>query len=206
MQQFILSFMNQFGYIGILLLVALENIFPPIPSEIILTFGGFMTTYTKLNIIGVIIASTIGSVVGALVLYAIGHLFNKEHLIKIISGKLGKILHLKKQDIEKADQWFDTKGQKTVFICRFVPIVRSLISIPAGMSDMPLPRFLLYTLGGTIIWNSVLVILGSAVGENWEMIANVIDTYATVTLVVLVLLVIVGGIWFYRKKRKKKVS
>ena len=113
---------------------------------------------------------------------------------------------MKKQDIEKADQWFDTKGQKTVFICRFVPIVRSLISIPAGMSDMPLPRFLLYTLGGTIIWNSVLVILGSAVGENWEMIANVIDTYATVTLVVLVLLVIVGGIWFYRKKRKKKVS
>ena len=89
MQEIIISFMDQFGYLGIMLLVALENVFPPIPSEVILALGGFMTTYTSLHVVGVIISATIGSVVGAIILYFIGKLLNKERLISIVSGKVG---------------------------------------------------------------------------------------------------------------------
>lgn len=204
MQEIIINLMNQFGYLGVFLLIAIENIFPPIPSEVILTFGGYMTTYSKLTVPLVILFSTIGSIVGAIVLYYIGKILNKERLIKLVSGKIGKILCLKKDDIEKADTWFDNKGYKSVFFCRFVPIVRSLISIPAGMSEMNMPKFLIYTTIGSLIWNSVLVILGSIVGENWESIANIFDTYSTIALVVLIIIFIVFIIWFYKKKMKKQ--
>lgn len=206
MQEIIISFMDQFGYLGIMLLVALENVFPPIPSEVILAFGGFMTTYTSLHVVGVIISATIGSVVGAIILYFIGKLLNKERLISIVSGKVGKILRLKPKDIEKADKWFDERGNVAVFFCRFVPIVRSLISIPAGMSDMPIRSFLLFTTIGTLIWNTVLVILGSKMGENWTKIVDFISEYASITLVVLVIGFIAFVAWFYfgRLHKEKK--
>ena len=170
MQAWIIEIMNQFGYLGIFLLIAIENIFPPIPSEVILLFGGFMSTYTNMHIVGIIIASTLGSLVGAYALYFIGKIFNKERLKKIVRGKIGKVLRLKEKDIDMADEWFDKKGNKTVFFCRFIPIVRSLISIPAGMSEMPLGKFTLYTVVGSLIWNTVLSIAGQTVGANWESI------------------------------------
>ena len=148
MQELMIQLMGQFGYIGVFLLIAIENIFPPIPSEVVLLFGGFMTTYTELNIIGMIVAATLGSLAGAIVLYYIGRILNKERLKKIVSGKIGKVLRIKNEDIDKADHWFDTKGNKTVFFCRFIPIVRSLISIPAGMSQMPMGKFLQLHIGG----------------------------------------------------------
>ena len=175
MQEFMLSIINQFGYLGVFLLIAIENIFPPIPSEVVLLFSGFMTTYTELNVVIMIIASTLGSLVGAIVLYYVGKILNKERLKKIVSGKIGKILRLKNEDIEKADKWFDTKGNKTVFFCRFIPIVRSLISIPAGMSEMPMLKFLIYTIVGSAIWNTVLIIAGNMVGENWVNILNIFE-------------------------------
>lgn len=206
MQEVIISIMNQFGYLGILLLIMIENVFPPIPSEIILCFGGFMTTSTKLTIVGVIISATIGSVLGAIILYFIGKILNKERLIKIVSGKVGKILRLKEKDIEMADKWFDTKGAKTVFICRFIPIVRSLISIPAGMSEMPFPKFLVLTTLGTAIWNTVLTILGSIMGENWSKIVEIIDKYANITLIILIIVFVIGVTYFYYKRTKKKTN
>ena len=206
MQEVIISIMNQFGYLGILLLIMIENVFPPIPSEIILCFGGFLTTSTKLTIVGVIISATIGSVLGAIILYFIGKILNKERLIKIVSGKVGKILRLKEKDIEMADKWFDTKGAKTVFICRFIPIVRSLISIPAGMSEMPFPKFLVLTTLGTAIWNTVLTILGSIMGENWSKIVEIIDKYANITLIILVIVFVIGVTYFYYKRTKKKTN
>ena len=187
MQNFIIEFMNSFGYFGVFLLIAIENIFPPIPSEVILLFGGFMTTYTKLNIIFMIISSTLGSLFGAIVLYYIGKIFNKERLKKIISGKIGKILRLKNSDVDKADKWFDTKGNKTVFFCRFIPIVRSLISIPAGMSEMPIIKFLIYTIFGSLIWNTVLIITGKMVGNNWTKILTIFDTYSHIVLIIFIL-------------------
>lgn len=204
MQEAIISIMNNFGYFGVFFLIAIENIFPPIPSEVILLFGGFMTTYSKLNIIGVIIASTLGSILGALILYYIGKILNKERLKKIVRGKIGKILRLKEKDIDKADEWFDKKGNKTVFFCRFVPILRSLISIPAGMSEMEMPKFLLYTTVGSAIWNTVLTIIGSIVGKNWESIVDIFDKYSHITLIVLIILFIILATVFFKKRSKQK--
>ena len=206
MEQTIISLMEQFGYFGVFLLIALENIFPPIPSEVILTFGGFMTTYTSLNVPLVIVFATLGSLLGALVLYFIGKILNKERLIKIVNGKIGKVLRLKASDIEKADKWFDTKGQLTVFFCRFIPIVRSLISIPAGMSEMPMKKFLLYTIAGSAIWNTVLVVLGSIMGDNWNSIVSFMDNYSYIALIILVILFVVAVIYFYYKRSQKRVN
>ncbi len=203
MQELMIQLMGQFGYIGVFLLIAIENIFPPIPSEVVLLFGGFMTTYTELNIVGMIIASTLGSLLGAIVLYYIGRILNKERLKKIVSGKIGKVLRIKNEDIDKADHWFDTKGNKTVFFCRFIPIVRSLISIPAGMSQMPMGKFLVYTTAGSVIWNTVLVVAGNLVGEKWEDILQIFSDYSHITLVVLIIIFVIGVVWFYKSKSKK---
>ena len=150
-----------------------------------------------------IIFSTLGSLIGAIVLYYIGKILNKERLKKIVSGKVGKILRLKNEDIEKADHWFDTKGNKTVFFCRFIPIVRSLISIPAGMSEMPMLKFLIYTTFGSLIWNTVLVVIGNRVGENWTSILDILDKYSHIVLVLLIIIAIVCVYLFYSKKLKK---
>ncbi len=204
MENFIIQIIENWGYLGVGLLIAIENVFPPIPSEVILAFGGFMTTKTVLNEALVILSATIGSTIGAIVLYLIGRILNKERLEKIVSGKIGKVLRLKPQDIEKADKWFDTKGQKTVFICRFIPIVRSLISIPAGMSEMKIWKFLLYTVLGSTIWNTVLVLLGKKLGDSWETVVNVFDNFSHIILIFLIILCIVGIWWFYAKKGRKK--
>lgn len=204
MENFIIQIIESWGYLGVGLLIAIENIFPPIPSEVILAFGGFMTTKTVLNEVGVILSATIGSTIGAVILYLIGKILNKERLEKIVSGKIGKVLRLKPQDIEKADKWFDTKGQKTVFICRFIPIVRSLISIPAGMSEMKIWKFLLYTILGSAIWNTVLVLLGKKLGDSWETVVNVFSNFSHIILIILIILCIVGIGLFYTKKGKKK--
>ncbi len=203
MQEMILSIMEQFGYIGVFLLITIENIFPPIPSEVVLLFGGFMTTYTKLNVVIMIVAATLGSLVGAIVLYYIGKILNKERLKRIVSGRVGKVLRLKEKDIDKADEWFDKKGNKAVFFCRFVPIVRSLISIPAGMSEMPMFKFLIYTITGSAIWNTVLIVVGNRVGENWEDILGIFDQYSHITVIVLALVFVAVCFWFYWKRVKK---
>ena len=151
-----------------------------------------------------ILAATLGSLVGAIVLYYIGKIFNKERLKRIIGGKIGKVLRLKASDIEKADKWFDTKGNKTVFFCRFIPIVRSLISIPAGMSEMPMQRFLIYTILGSIIWNTVLIVVGSIVGDKWETIVGYLDNFSNVILIILVIIFVVAMYyWFVIRKKKQ---
>ena len=203
MQEIMLSIMEQFGYLGVFLLIAIENIFPPIPSEAVLLFGGFMTTYTGLNIIVMIIAATLGSLVGAIVLYGLGRILSKERLKKIVSGKIGKILRLKAEDIDKADKWFYEKGNKTVFFCRFVPIVRSLISIPAGISKMPMGKFLIYTTAGSTVWNAVLLIIGNIVSENWTNMLVIFEQYSHITLIVLAIIFIIGCLLFYWKKTNK---
>ena len=204
MEAWIIHIMNQFGYIGIAFLIALENIFPPIPSEVILTFGGFMTLSTKLSIIGVIIAATIGSVMGALLLYFLGRFLTPQRLKKLLDGNVGKILHLKISDIEKADQWFDTHGRLTVFFCRFIPLVRSLISIPAGMSEMPFMSFVFLTTIGTLIWNTVLVLLGKAAGDSWQKIVAMIDYYAVAIFFIIIVIIMFSLVVYYHRHLHKK--
>ena len=202
-EEIILSIIENFGYLGIFLLISIENLFPPIPSEIILLFGGFITTYTNLNLFFMIIVATLASLIGAICLYQVGRILNKDRIKKLIKGKLGKILHLEVEDVEKANDWFDKKGSVAVFFCRFIPIVRSLISIPAGMNKMNIFRFVFYTLIGTLIWNGVLIIMGSIVGENWNKIASIMDKYSLIVLLTFIILSIVSVVWFYYKKNKK---
>lgn len=202
MENWLISIMNEYGYIGILLLIALENIFPPVPSEVILTFGGFMTTTTDLTITGVVIASTIGSVLGAVALYGIGLLLDVENLEKIVD-RWGHLLRLTRDDLYKADAWFDKYGSWTVFFCRFVPLIRSLISIPAGMSNMNFFLFLILTTVGTFIWNIVLINLGASVGDSWDSIVGYMDVYSNIAYVVLAILFVLF-IFIYIKTRKPR--
>ena len=204
MQEFIINIMNSYGYIGVFLLILLENIFPPIPSELILLFGGFMTTYTKLNIIGMIISSTLGSLIGALLLYKIGTIFSKEKLKILISGKLGRVLKLKNSDIDNANKWFTNEGKKTVFFRRFIPLIRSIISIPAGINKMNISKFITYTLLGSVIWNLVLIILGHIVGKNWKAILKIFKLYSRFSLLLLFILLIILITKLYKNKSKEK--
>ncbi len=206
MQEIIIEIMNQFGYIGICLLILVENVFPPIPSEVILTFGGFMTTQSDMSVLGVIVVSTIGSVLGAIVLYLVGRLINKDVIEKWLDGKVGKILRFKREDVEKANGWFEKKGKWTVLFCRCVPIVRSLISIPAGMSKMAFTPFILLTTLGSALWNTVLVILGNVAGNSWEKISHIIDKFSDVILIVLIVAVIAFLVWHFTKKDKKDIE
>ena len=202
MQNWIITIMNRFGYLGVAGLIGLENIFPPIPSEVILTFGGFMTTCTDLTFTGVVVSSTIGSLIGAILLYGIGWILSYDKLCRILSGKTGKILHLYPEDIDKAVSWFDKRGDYTVFFCRFIPIVRSLISIPAGCAKMKMLPFLLLTTAGSFIWNTVLVYLGALAGKSWSKIAGYMDTYSTIVLIILIIAVL-SALYFFIKSRIK---
>ena len=204
MQEFIINIMNSYGYIGVFLLILIENIFPPIPSELILLFGGFMTTYTKLNIIVMIISATLGSLIGALLLYKIGTIFDKEKLKILISGKLGRVLNLKNSDIDNANKWFSNKGQKTVFFCRFIPLIRSIISIPAGMNKMKISKFITYTLLGSVIWNLVLIMLGHIVGRNWKAILKIFKLYSRFALLLLFVSLMILIIKYYKNKSKEQ--
>jgi len=184
-QNFIIEFINQFGYLAIGLLIAVENIFPPIPSEVILTLGGFMTVYAGLNFWLVVLSATIGSLTGAVILYNVGRLITPESLRKLLFGNLGRVLRLKMADIHRASHWFATQGTWTVFFCRFIPILRSLISIPAGAAKMHRVIFLVLTALGSMIWNAILVWLGALAGESWANNLQLINTYSRLIWVLI---------------------
>lgn len=207
MQQWIQEIMQryiQYGYLIIFFLIAIENIFPPIPSEVILTFSGFLTTNYELTIVGAVLAATAGAVFGAVVLYGVGRCFSPERLQGWFDGRLGRVLHLKGEDVQRAQGWFDKRGKRTVFFCRFIPVVRSLISIPAGMARMKMPVFLLLTTLGTFIWNIVLISLGAAAGAAWEKISEYMDMYSKVGVIVLGLVLAIAAVVFYKKRQKQK--
>lgn len=186
MQELMIHIMDTYGYLGVCFLIAIENIFPPIPSEVILTFGGFMTTYTRLTVPGVVIFSTLGSTIGALVLYGVGLSLTPDRLARFSEGKLFKLLGFDKEEIEQTMQWFEQKGKKAILFGRCVPIIRSLISIPAGMAQVPMPTFLLYTVVGSTVWNILLVSLGAMLGASWETVLIYLERYAAVIRILLI--------------------
>lgn len=205
LETWITSIMADFGYIGIFVLIMVENLFPPIPSEIILTFGGFMTTVTSLNVVMVIIVATLGSVVGAILLYKVASYFGKERLTKIVL-KYGRILRLKESDIERAENFFLKYGSWAVFLCRMIPLIRSLISIPAGMTKMKMSRFLILTTAGSLLWNTVLIGLGAMLGESWSEIVVFMDSFSTIIYSIIAILVVVGLGFFFRARFKKTLD
>lgn len=200
MQDFLIYVMNTYGYLGVCFLIAIENIFPPIPSEVILTFGGFMTTYSRLTVPGVVIFSTIGSTIGALVLYRVGLALTPERLEGLSRGKLFRWLGFEKEDVDQTIRWFEKHGKKAILFGRCVPIIRSLISVPAGMAEISIPLFLAYTIVGSTMWNILLVSLGAALGASWEMVLVYMNRYSTVIKILLLGAAAMLLIRFIKKK------
>ena len=192
MQDWILAAMTEYGALGVFALILLENVFPPIPSEVILTFGGFMTTKAGLTPLTVILAATAGSLAGALILYGAGTLLDRPRLLQL-TKKYGRYLGFEAADLERSLDTYEKYQKKTIFLCRMVPILRSLISVPAGMARMAALPFLLLTAAGSLIWNTVLVLAGAALGDAWALLLPYLDTYGNLVIAVAILLAVLLG-------------
>lgn len=179
-----LNVMEQWGYPGVALLVLLENLFPPIPSEVILPFAGFLTTRSAVTVAGMVGAATLGSLLGALALYLIGAWFGRERILWIVT-RYGRYLSVKPEHVVQAEGWFERYGPAAVFLCRMVPIMRSIISIPAGLIRMGLARFALYTALGALIWNTALVTVGALLGASWPLVSKWVGYYQDLVIVVV---------------------
>ncbi len=169
MVEWITNTMNSLGYWGIGLLMFLENLFPPIPSELIMPLAGFTVAQGKLEFVPVVVAGVVGTVLGALPWYYAGKILGEQRL-KSLADRYGKWLTISSKDITRATGWFDNHGSKAVFFCRLVPGVRTLISLPAGISKMPMVPFLLYSTLGTLLWVSLLTYAGYVLGDNYEVV------------------------------------
>lgn len=194
--EWVLFIMAKFGYLGIVFAMFAENIFPPIPSEIIMPAAGFAVAKGDLNLVLVILAGTLGSVLGALPLYYLGRVFDKQRLVRF-AEKYGKYMFVKPDDVLSSNAWFDKHGKKAVFFGRMVPGIRSLISIPAGMNNMPLVSFLVLTALGSSIWATLLTLAGYHFGENYEVIETALAPYSKIFLLLAV--VIVVGLFIKRR-------
>ena len=194
------DFISQFGYLAVAGLILFENVVPPIPSELILPLSGFFTTTTEMTLPGVIIAATAGSVIGAFILYGIGRLLSRERLTRFFETKPMRLLGFKSTDVASAIDWFDRKGQVTVLICRCIPVVRSLISIPAGTAKMSPVRFTLYTLLGSAVWNTVLCSLGAAAGSAWATVSKQAEWVSDIVKYVIIAIVaVVAVVWIVKR-------
>ena len=184
MRELVLELMGEYGNLAVFLLILVENLFPPIPSEVILTFGGVMTVCTDMTPVGVILFSTAGSLAGAVILYSVGRFLPDEVFRKLLCGQIGHLLHFRLEDVDLAKGWFRERGRSAVFLCRLIPIVRSLISIPAGVARMPFVPFLVFTAAGSLLWNTVLVYAGRIAGDSWEKVSAAFGVYSDLFLMI----------------------
>jgi membrane protein DedA with SNARE-associated domain len=191
--------MQSLGPFGIFLLMALENLFPPIPSELIMPLAGYQAAQGVMPLWLVILSGSLGSLAGTLPWYVLGRVIGKARLLKL-AARFGRWMTLSPADIEKADHWFDTRGWRAVLFGRLVPTVRTLISIPAGLSDMPLGRFLIYSAIGTVMWTSLLALAGFWLGQGYARIAIFVDPVST-GVVVLIVAIYVYRVVTFRPKR-----
>ena len=183
-----------FGYAGVAVLVALEVIFPPIPSEVILPLAGFLAGQGRLSFLGVVAAATIGSVLGGLPLYALGYWLGARRL-RVAVRRYGRFFFVNEPELDRAQAWFDRHGAKAVLIGRVVPLVRSLVSVPAGLAHMPLGAFVLYTALGSFIWNAILVGFGWVLGDQWDLVRQYTRLYAQTFQIVAVIALLGAGLW-----------
>ncbi|MFH8343644.1 DedA family protein [Streptomyces sp. NPDC018045] len=182
----ITGLMDTLGAPGAGLAVAAENLFPPLPSELILPLAGFAAGQGRMTLFSALAWTTLGSVLGALALYGVGALLGRARMLAIAA----RLPLVKVSDIERTERWFQRHGNKAVFFGRMVPIFRSLISIPAGIERMSIPAFLALTTLGSLIWNSIFVLAGYALGENWEEVTGYVDAYSKMVLVAATLAVL----------------
>lgn len=191
------SLMETLGGPGAGLAIALENLFPPLPSEIILPLAGFTAHQGSLTLVSVLIWTTIGSIVGALALYGLGAWLGRRRLFAIAD----RMPLIKVEDVERAEAWFQRHGSKAVFFGRMIPIFRSLISIPAGIERMPLLRFTALTAAGSAIWNTIFVLAGYLLGANW----HIVEDYAGIfQKLVIAAVVIAAAAWIVLRVRQAR--
>ena len=186
---------DTWGYAAVLVFLVVENLFPPIPSELILPLAGYYVELGNLTFAGVLLAATVGSVGGAVILYYFGQLAGRPAL-----ERWGHKVRLRPEDLERADVWFARYGDWVVFFGRLVPGVRSVVSIPAGSSSMSMPRFLALTTAGSLIWNALLIGAGWALGHEWERISGMVDSASTVIVAALAVLCIGAAGVFVRRR------
>lgn len=196
----IVGIISDMGYTGIVLLMILENIFPPIPSEIIMPLAGFAAARGDLSLLGVILAGTAGSLLGALPWYFAGRLLGEERL-KAWADRCGRWLAVSSGEIDKALDWFDRHGGQAVFFGRLVPTVRTLISVPAGFARMNLFRFLIYSAAGTLIWSGLLAWAGYLLQDRYHEIADYVGPASTLVLAIMALLYLYRVLTYRRLPR-----
>lgn len=173
------------GYLGVAFLVALENVFPPIPSEAVLPLAGFVAGRGDANLIGMILAATAGSVVGAWVLYGVAAAIGPERLRAFIV-RYGRWFSVREHHLVRAEEWFDRRANAAVLIGRCVPLIRSVVSVPAGFRRMPLGRFTLLTALGSAAWNTALISAGAVLGERWERVGDFVGLFQGVVIIAIV--------------------
>jgi membrane protein DedA with SNARE-associated domain len=187
MSDWIIQTITELGYLGIFLLMLLESVFPPIPSELIIPFAGFAAARGDLNFIGVLAAATSGAVVGMIPWYLAGRLFGLER-VRWLADRFGRWFTLNAHEIDTATGWFTRFGPAIVFVGRLMPIIRTLISIPAGLAKMPAPLFFLASTAGALLWNTILVSAGYLLNEHYELVEVFLDPLTIVVLAAVVLL------------------
>ena len=183
MSDWVVDVIERLGAVGVGLLIFLENVLPPIPSEVILPFAGFASQQGDLNAVAAWVAASVGSLAGALLLYGIGAVVGEERLRELSRKRW--FVFFGEKDFDRGERFFDRYGNQVVFFARFVPLVRSVVSVPAGLDRMPLPRFVLLTLAGSAIWNAVFIGAGWVLGENWEVVEGYMGPLSYVVVAVL---------------------
>ena len=177
---------DRLGYLGVALLVALESVFPPIPSEIVLPLAGFVAGRGDASVLGMVVASTAGSVVGSWVLYGISAAIGPDRLHAFVE-RHGRWFGVKVADLQRAEDWFDRRSDMAVFFGRCVPLVRSLVSVPAGFRRMSLLRFTAFTAAGSAVWNLALIGAGALLGEQWHVVGDWVGKLQSVVIAVIVM-------------------
>lgn len=201
MEQIITDFISKWGYTAIFILILLENVLPVVPSEIILTFAGLLSVKSHLSIWTLLIIATIASFIGLLILYYICRLISEENLYRFVD-RHGKWMKLKSKDLKRANDWFKKYGAWAVFLCRFVPVLRVLITIPAGINRMNVIQFTTLSLIGTTIWNFALILLGRLLSDSFDALMNGIHTYSRIMYVIIIIAVIYFVIRYLMKRRR----
>lgn len=186
------------GPVGVALLVAIESVFPPIPSEAILPMAGFVAGRGDTALVAMVVAATAGSVVGALVLYGVAAAIGIDRLGRLVDRR-GRWFGVGAADLARAEAWFVGRGDWAVLVGRCVPLVRSLVSIPAGLGRMPLGRFVVLTAIGSAIWNTALIGAGAALGARWHQVSHTVDSLQWVVVAIAV-----AGLagWVWRRRRR----
>jgi membrane protein DedA with SNARE-associated domain len=195
MTGWIADLIEAFGALGVAFLMALENLFPPIPSELILPFVGFLVGRGEIGFLPALIASTAGSLSGALILYALGRWEGRNLILRY-----GRYLRVKEADLDRAEGWFDKYDEWVVLFGRMVPGVRSVVSIPAGMLRTPFLRFVLLTTAGSAAWNTLLLGAGWYLGENWQQIEGFVGSLSIFVLVLVAVALVAAAIWWWRRR------